>query len=371
MHSLVPFVDLNAQYLQLKSSIDEAIAEVLSCSNFILGPVVENFEHRFADFIGVKEAIGVGTGTDALTLVFQALGIGPGDQVLVPANTFIASALGVHMAGAEPVPVDVDSNTHLLDLEQAATRITYRTKAILPVHLYGMVCDMGSVGAFADAHKLHVVEDAAQAHGAIWNSKRAGSFGIAGCFSFFPSKNLGGFGDGGMVLTNDLGVAERIRLLRNYGSTKKYIHDIAGTNSRLDAIQAAVLNVKLDQLDKWNQRRIDVAGAYYEGLSTINEIHQPYFDRNSPGQHVFHLYVVRVRNRDDLIAHLKEQGIATGVHYPVPFFLQEAFSFLGYSPGFCVKAEQLSSEVLSLPMFPEITSKQVKVVIDAIKSFYE
>lgn len=367
---MVPFVDLKLQFELFREDFQRAFLKVCLSGEYILGSEVTRFEKRFGEFLGVKEAVGVATGTDALHLALRALDVKPGDEILVPANTFIASAIGVYGLGGIPVPVDVDPDTYLMDLRDAETRVTKRTKGVMPVHLYGQSMDMEAVLAFSNKHNLFVIEDACQAHGGKWKEQRVGSFGIAGCFSFYPSKNLGAFGDGGLVAANDPGFAEKIRLLRNYGSKKKYVHDTFGTNSRLDSIHAAILNVKLDFLDEWNAKRFLAACRYVEGLKGVNEVQVPVFDRNDKFRHVFHLFVIQCDRRDELISHLEKRNIQCGVHYPVPIYLHKAFESLGFKKGMCPITERLSGRILSLPIFPEITHEQIDTVLDAVREFY-
>ncbi|MBN2287742.1 MAG: DegT/DnrJ/EryC1/StrS family aminotransferase [Candidatus Glassbacteria bacterium] len=367
---MIPFVDLKKQYEIYGDELDSRIRQVCSSAAFILGPAVEQFEKNFASYLGVSDAVGVASGTDALRLSCEALGLGPGDEVLVPANTFIATAIGVHQAGAVPVPVDNDPDSYLMDLSAARKHLTGRTRALIPVHLYGRCLDMEAVGKFAAAHGLQVIEDACQAHGARLNGKRAGSFAPLGCFSFYPGKNLGAFGDGGLVATDDPSLAEKLRLLRNYGSTRKYIHELPGGNSRLDSVQAAVLDFKLQHLDEWNSKRFAAACLYSELLQGIGQVRPPVFDRDNPHSHVFHLFVIRCEKRDELLAFLGEKGIQCGIHYPVPLHLQKAFAHLGLGPGSYPVAEEAAGKILSLPMFPEITAEQVRAVAGTIKEFY-
>lgn len=366
---MIPLVDLKVQYLAHREALEAAMQEVCASGVFILGPQVTAFESRFAAYCGAREAVGVASGTDALRLACEVLDTGPGDEVLVPANTFIATAVAVHQTGAAPVPVDVDPVSYLIDLGDAARRVTSRTRAIMPVHLYGRAADMDAVLEFAARHGLAVIEDACQAHGATWRGKRVGSFGAAGCFSFYPAKNLGAFGDGGMLVTNDAGLAERARLLRNYGSVRKYEHELPAGNSRLDTLQAAILDVKLEFLDAWNRRRFDIACRYDAGLRDVPGVQPPEFDRNNPAAHVFHLYVVQCERRDALAAFLAQRGIQTGIHYPVPLHLHRAFAHLGLGPGAYPVAEALAGRVLSLPMYPELTDEEVDAVVDAVRAF--
>ena len=367
---MIPFVDLKNQFQIYRPEFEAAMGGVLESAGFILGPAVSRFEKNYAGFLGTAEAVGVANGTDALRLALEAIGVGPGDEVLVPANTFIATAIAVHQVGARPVPVDIDEYSFLIDLPDAEKRLTSQTRAIIPVHLYGQAADMDALMDFADSHKITVIEDACQSHGACWQGRRTGSFGAAGCFSFYPGKNLGAFGDAGLVATNDPDLAERLHLLRNYGSKKKYYHELPGGNSRLDSIQAAVLDVKLKYLQDWNRNRFAAAVRYSDGLAGVPNVKAPAFDRDDPERHVFHLYVINCDRRDDLAAFLNERQIQSGVHYPVPIHLHEAFRHLGYGPGDFPVAEGLAGRILSLPMFPEITADQTTAVVDAIKEFF-
>ena len=366
----IPFIDLKLHYERHRSLLEPVILSVCASGQYILGSKVSEFERRFADFLGVREAVGVASGTDAITLSCQALGIGEGDEVLIPANTFIASAMGIFNLGATPIPIDVHPETLLMDLNDAEKKVGSKTKAIMPVHLYGRSVDLSILMEFATRHRISVIEDACQAHGASWNGKRVGSFGTFGCFSFYPSKNLGALGDGGMIATQDPSLAEQLRLLRNYGSVQKYVHKISGTNSRLDAIQAAILNVKLDYVDKFNNARFRAACRYAQSLDGLPEIKVPCFERENPSAHVFHLFVIQCTRRDELQAYLTQNGIQCGIHYPVPLHLHLAFSKLNFKEGACPVTESMARTILSLPMFPEITDQQVDRVVAAIKVFY-
>jgi dTDP-4-amino-4,6-dideoxygalactose transaminase len=370
MEIIVPFVDIRKQYLLNRNALDQAMHNTCETGAFILGPEVNRFERDFAEYLGVSDAVGLASGTDALRLAAAALGIGPGDEVLVPDNTFIATALAIYSLGATPVPVDIDPVTYLLDLSDAKTRLTTRTKAIIPVHLYGRCCDMDAVMAFAREHGLIVIEDACQAHGAIWKGKRAGTFGDAGCFSFYPSKNLGAFGDGGLVATNDLQLADKLRRARNYGSLTKNCHETPGENSRLDGIQAAVLNVKLPFLEEWNRARFKAACRYTELLEGVRGVQVPDFDHANISRHVFHLFVIQCEKRDNLLAYLEGKGIQAGIHYPVPIHGHQAFSSLVLGNGEYPVAVGLAEKILSLPIFPEITDDQLAYVASAVEAFY-
>jgi len=368
LSSPIPFVDLAAQHRALDRPLREATSRILETSGFILGEDVVAFEREFATFIGVKHAIGVACGLDALTLSLRALGIGRGDEVLVPANTFIATALAVVQAGAKPVLVDVDPEIYSIDPALAAKAINKKTKAIIPVHLYGQSADMDAIREIAEKHKLLVVEDACQAHGAVYkNDERCGGMSDAGCFSFYPSKNLGALGDGGMITTNRDDVAEELRTIRNYGQTKKNVHTVKGVNSRLDAMQAAILRVKLRHLPKWNESRRRHAGHYTEALHGL-PVAAPV--ETQGGTHVYRLYVVRAPRRDELQHHLEALGVSCGVHYPVPIHLQEAFADLGKGAGSFPVAERLASEILSLPMYPEMADSDVDTVCESISAFF-
>ena len=358
----VPFVDLQAQYGSIRHEVDRAIADVLERASFVLGPQVTTFEERFAEYTGTTYTVSVESGTAALKLALLALGIGPGDEVIVPANTYIASAIAVSAAGAVPVLVDVD-DAYLIDPAAIEAAITPRTRAIMPVHLYGQIVPMNAVLEIADRYGLFVVEDACQAHGAKWQSRRAGSIGTVGCFSFYPGKNLGAYGDGGAIVTNDPTLADRLRLLRDFGHRKKYEHVIKGDNCRLDALQAAVLDVKLRYLDEWNERRRDHA-AMYDTLLTAAGFPTPkVLDAEA---HVFHLYVTQVEDRENVQRRLSERGIQTGIHYPIPIHLQPAYAELGLHAGRFPVTERAAAVILSLPMFAELSGEQIRYVVDSL-----
>jgi len=362
----VQFVDLKAQYQTIKPEIDQAIQNVVSNTAFILGKAVSDFEQKFANYCEVKHCIGVNSGTSALILALQALGIRKGDKVITAANTFIATAEAISLVGATPVFLDVEEENYNLDPTKLKKAITKKIRAIIPVHLYGQPADMDPILKIAEEKGIPVIEDACQAHGALYNGKKTGSWGVMGCFSFYPGKNLGAYGEGGAVTTNDDQLAEKIRMLRDHGSSKKYLHEYIGNNCRLEGIQGAVLSVKLNHLDKWNESRRRNAGLYrifLEGSS----VKLP--EEMSYAKHVYHLFVVRVKNREKLIDILKEKGIFTGIHYPIPNHLQNAYSFLGYQKGSFPVTEGCSEEILSLPMFPELTEEQIKYTADCIKEF--
>ena len=348
---MIPFLDLGAAYRELKDEIDTAIGRVLASGWYILGPELEAFEEEWAAYCGAKHAVGVGNGLDALTLALRAFGIGPGDEVIVPSNTYIATWLAVSAVGARPVPVEPDPATHNIDPERTEAALTPATRAIMPVHLYGQPADLDPILAIARSHGLAVVEDAAQAHGARYKGRWIGAHGDAVCWSFYPGKNLGALGDGGAVTTNRADVADRIRVLRNYGSRRKYVNEARGVNSRLDPVQAAVLRVKLRHLDAWNARRAQVAEVYLQGLAGSDLVlpHVPEW-----AEPAWHLFVVRSPNRDALQARLAEAGVQTLIHYPVPPHMQEAYADLGLAVDTLPRARRLSGEVLSLPMGPHL-----------------
>jgi dTDP-4-amino-4,6-dideoxygalactose transaminase len=365
---VVPFVDLAAQHRTIESDVNAAIHEVLRRCDFILGSAVEKFEAEFARFVGVQFAIGVSSGLDALRLMLQALNIGGSDEVILPANSYIATALAVSAAGAKPTLVDCDPSTYNIASEQIEAAITPQTRAIMPVHLTGQAADMDAILAIARRHSLHVLEDAAQAHGTRYKGRPCGGLGLAAGFSFYPGKNLGAFGDGGLVSTNQAELAERLRRLRNYGQQRKYQHVEKGLNARLDTLQAAVLYVKLKHLVKWNDARVAHALHYRQALAGVGDI---CFQSTAPfSDHIYHLLVIETDRRDALQRHLTTCGIHTGIHYPIPIHLQPAYSDLGYRHGSFPNAERLASRMLSLPMFAELTEMQLERVTDAIKAFY-
>lgn len=365
----IPFLDVRAAYLELQDHLDEAYRRVMQSGWYILGSEVEAFEREFAGYCGARHCVGVGNGLDALQLILRAYQIGPGAEVIVPANTFIATWLAVVHAGAVPVPVEPDAKTYNVDVAQIEMAITARTRAIMPVHLYGQAADMDAILALARRHDLKVIEDAAQAHGARSRGRRVGTFGDAGAFSFYPIKNLGAFGDGGAVVTNDDALAERVRLLANYGSRDKYVHEVQGLNSRLDPLQAAFLRVKLACLDSWNERRRTIAQRYRQALLGLPDLVLP--EVPSWAEPVWHLFVVRHPRRDLLQQHLQQAGIATLIHYPTPPHLSGAFQRLGFEPGSYPVAEQLAVTVLSLPIGPHLQPGQQDEVLAALKSYLD
>jgi dTDP-4-amino-4,6-dideoxygalactose transaminase len=365
----IPLVDLQAQYRTLQPDVDGAVHRVLQRGDFILGREVGEFETAFARFVGTRHCVGVASGTDALSLSLRALGVGPGDKVLLPANTFIATALAVSYAGATPVLADVDPVSNTLDVGRARRSLPAGLKAVIPVHLYGQPADMDAVLELARQKGLLVVEDAAQAHGAAHTRGRCGTFGQAAAFSFYPGKNLGAYGDGGAVCTDDDALAERLRLLRNWGSTVKYVHPVQGFNSRLDTVQAAVLLVKLRHLAEGNRRRRQVAGWYRELLRPLaDEVELP---QEAPwtAEHVYHLFVVHLRraDRDSVLGRLRQSGVGAGIHYPVPIHLQEAYADLGLGPGSFPVTEGSARRILSLPLYPELTRGQAEAVVRSLR----
>ena len=368
----VPFVDLSQQHHLLRSELLNALAAVADRGDYILGHAVTHFEQAFAATCGARFGVGVGSGTDALALGLRACGIGSGDQVILPVNTFVATLIGVLQAGATPVFVDCDPETGLLDLAAAERAMTGKTRAIIPVHLYGQMVSPHALQSLAESYGVTIFEDAAQAHGAERDGVRAGSLGLAAAFSFYPSKNLGAMGDGGMVLTQQDTVAQAVRSLRNYGSTRKYYHtDAGGTNSRLDTLQAAILQVKLAHLQAWNCDRNRLARRYDDALKPLSAAGIKPLTNHSGSGHVYHLYVLRVTgdcaiDRARLQQELTNCNIQSGIHYPVPCHLQPAFQHLGYQLGSFPIAEQLSQEILSLPMYPGMTDDQLDYVVDQV-----
>lgn len=368
----IPFVDLKIQYQSIKKQIDAAISEVITNTRFIQGKEVSLFEQEFAKFLGVKYCIGVNSGTDALILGIRALGLKPGDEVIVPVNTFIATALGVSENKFKPVFVDMDPEDYGMDLMDLEKKITSKTRAILPVHLFGQPEKLDEINKIIkkSGKKMYLIEDACQAHGAKYKGKKVGTMGIFSAFSFYPGKNLGAYGDGGAIVTNDTKLAETYHMLREYGSKVKYIHDTVGTNTRLDTIQAAILRVKLQYLKKWNKKRQQNAAFYTTLLhKELPNIKTPLkiFGRES----VFHLYVIEVDKRDELLTYLNSHGVQALIHYPIPLHLQKAFEDLGYKKGDFPNAEKSAKRILSLPMYPELTKEQMEYVVRTIKTFYE
>ncbi len=361
----VPFLDLQAQYRSIKKDIDPAIQHVIDTCAFALGPAVERFERAFAKYCGTRHCIAVGNGTSAIELILMAHGIGPGDEVITVANSFFASAEAISLVGATPVLIDCREDDALIDTTKIEAAVTAKTKAILPVHLYGQCADMDTVKAIAAKHNLLVLEDACQAHGSGYKGKRAGNLANAAAFSFYPGKNLGAYGEGGAVTTDDDGIAKKIRMLRDHGMSEKYKHAVVGRNERMDGIQGAVLDVKLKHLEQWNAARRSHAALYQDLLNDNPNV--ILFKTHADRVHNYHLFVVRVKNRDSVQAKLKAKGIQTSIHYPIPIHLQAAYSGK-WKPGDFPVSEQLANELLSLPMYAELTSKQIKEVCDALKA---
>ncbi len=364
----IPFVDLRAQYASLAPEVQRAISDVFERGDFVLGEAVALFEGEFAAYCEAEHAVGVDSGTSALELALRALGIGPGDEVITVANTFVATASAISCTGARPVFVDINPATYNMDVSRIEEAVTTRTTAIIPVHLYGQPADMDSILEIAQRHNLAVIEDACQAHGARYKGRRVGSLGHAAAFSFYPSKNLGGCGDGGMLVTGDHGIAERVRMLRNHGQRVKYQHLVQGYNHRLDTIQAAILRVKLKHLDAWNALRRKHAQMYGALLGPDLVATPAEMDY---AEAVYHLYVIRAQERDSLQAHLRSKGVETGIHYPIPIHKQPAYQDLAYDKQRLPVTEACAREVLSLPMYPELTSAQIESVVEAIKGSIE
>lgn len=362
----VPFLDLKAQYRTIKPEIDPAMQSVIDSCAFALGPAVEKFERAFAAYCGVKHCIGVGSGTAALELILRALDIGPGDEVITVANTFFASAEAVSLVGATPILADCREEDALINPEDIKKRITKKTRAIIPVHLYGQCADMDALAAIAKKHGVSLIEDACQAHGSTYKGAKAGSLAFAAAFSFYPGKNLGAFGEGGGITTDDDSLAEKVRMLRDHGMPEKYKHSLVGYNERMDGIQGAVLDVKLKYLDRWNSARRSHSATYRKLLSKDPRV--KLFSEYSDREQNYHLFVIRVPNRDKVQQNLKAKGIATGIHYPIPIHLQKAYAGMGWKKGDFPIAEKLAGEILSLPMFAEMTEEQVKEVCAVLQS---
>jgi dTDP-4-amino-4,6-dideoxygalactose transaminase len=362
----VPFADLNAQYSSIKDEVLVEINTVLNSSSFILGPKVDEFERDFSRFCGSKFCIGVDSGLSAIQLALLAAGVGPGDEVITAANTFIATASAISFAGARPVLVDIDPETYNMDPSLLARAITDKTRAVIPVHLYGQPADMDPILEISGERGLAVIEDSAQAHGATYRGKRAGTMGDAGCFSFYPGKNLGAYGDGGAITTDDGELADRVRKMRNYGQDSKYHHVAPAYNKRLDSIQAAVLIAKLRHLGEWNANRRDNA-ALYDSLLSDSSVVTP--SKLDCVEHVYHLYVIRSGDRDGLMEHLESRGVSCGLHYPIPIHLHPIYQDLGYRAGDFPVSEEVSAKILSLPIVPEISRDQVSYVAECIQQF--
>ena len=364
----VPFLDLKAQYASIRDEVGEALQNVLDNTAFASGPFVAKFEKEYAEFCDSEFAIGVGSGTSALWLTLLALGIGYGDEVITASDSFIATAEAISFCGATPVFVDVEEETYNLNPELIKAAITPRTKAIIPVHLFGQPANMDPIIAVAKKHKLLVIEDACQAHGAEYKGRRTGSLGLAGCFSFYPGKNLGAYGEGGIITTSNKELNDRIRMLRDHGQSQKYYHEIVGWNDRMDGFQGAILSVKLKYLMEWNEKRRSHAKRYSVQLAQLSDVITPVEAKHA--RHIYHVYAIRTERRDELMNFLKENEIYCGIHYPVPIHLQNAYKSLGYKPGSLPVTEKCANEFLSLPMFPELKDSQIDFIVDAIKRFF-
>ncbi|MDZ7267409.1 MAG: DegT/DnrJ/EryC1/StrS family aminotransferase [candidate division KSB1 bacterium] len=364
----IPFLDMTRQHVTLQPEIEAAMARVCRRAWFILGEELEAFEQEFAAYLGARFGVGVGSGTEALHLALLACGVQPGDEVITVPNTAVPTISAISFAQATPVLVDIDPDTFTMNVAQVEAAITARTRVLLPVHLYGQTADLAPLLEIARRHNLRVVEDACQAHGATYGRRKAGTCGDAGCFSFYPSKNLGAYGDAGLVCTDQPEIAERLRLLRNYGQTRRYYHATKGFNSRLDELQAAILRTKLPHLDRWNARRQELAQRYDELLRDL-PLTLP--RRAAHGQHVFHLYVVRTPQRDQLCAFLTERGVQTIIHYPVPVHLQEAYRDLNLAAGCLPEAEHAAREIVSLPLYPEMRAEEIEFVAACIREFFQ
>ena len=363
----IKFGDLQREYAELQPELDEAVLRVTRSGWFILGRELEQFEAAFAAYLGAAHCIGCASGTDAVALALMAAGVGPGDEVLTVAHTAVPTISALSMVGARPVFVDIRPDTCLMDVEQVEAAITPRTRAILPVHLYGQCADMHPLLAIGRRRGIPVIEDCAQAHGATYGGRKAGTMGLIAAFSFYPSKNLGCYGDGGAVVTNDPATAEKLRMLRNYGQRRRYHHEIVGINSRLDELQAAILSVKLPRLDAWNRRRRQIAALYTAGLADLplqTPVERP------AGGHVYHLYVIRAGERDRLQAFLAGRDIQTLIHYPIPAHLQPAYAHLGYVEGCLPETERAAQTILSLPIYPQLSDDEAGRIVGAIREFY-
>jgi len=363
----VPFLDLKAQYNSLKDEISVAFQEVMDNTAFAGGKFVAQFEGEFASYCQTDFAIAVNSGTSALWLALLALGIDEGDEVITVPSTFIATAEAISFCGAKPVFVDIDEKLYNMNPELIEAAINERTKAIIPVHLFGQPADMDPILTIAKKYRLYVIEDACQAHGAEYKGKRAGSMGDAGCFSFYPGKNLGAYGEGGAVITNKIEIDEKIRMLRDHGQSKKYYHAMIGWNARMDGFQGAILNVKLKRLAVWNEARRNNAMLYNKLLNDVEGVVIP--READYAKHVYHVYAIRMQNRDELMKFLAEKEISTGIHYPIPVHLQEAYQFLGLGEGSFPVAEKCAKEFVSLPMFPELDDAQIEFTVEQIKQF--
>jgi dTDP-4-amino-4,6-dideoxygalactose transaminase len=361
----VPFLDLRSHHEPIMRELMDAFRQVTEASAFAGGPFVTAFETEFAAFCGSQFALGVASGTDALWLALLALGVGPGDEVITVPNSFMATAEAISLCGARPVFVDVDQDTYTMNVEQLESAITLRTQAIIPVHIFGQVADMDAILSIARRHGTPVVEDACQAHGATYKGRKAGSLGVAGCFSFYPGKNLGAFGEAGAVTTDEPELRSKVQVLRDHGQSSKYYHSHIGWNARMDGIQGAVLSLKLRRLSQVNAARRANATLYDRLLADVPEVIRPVAAQY--GEHAYHIYAVRVADRDGVLQRMAARGVNCGIHYPVPIHLQKAYTFLGLGPGSYPVAEQAASELLSLPMYPELTHAQIEFVVQALK----
>jgi len=365
----IPFADLSREYKEISGEIDLAVKKVLESGWFILGKELESFERNFAAYIGTKFAVGCASGTDAITLALMAAGIGRGDEVIIQTNTCIPSISGIVCTGAIPVFCDIINDSLMISPDDIRRRITDKTKAIMPVNLFGSSANYDEILKISREFNVKVIEDCAQSHGSLFNGKRTGTFGLEGCFSFYPSKNLGCYGDGGAVVTNDEMIYHKLLMIRNYGQEKRYYHTVFGLNSRLDELQAAILNVKLNYLEDWNQRRTAISRVYDESFLNKSYITPLKFEPNVSS--VYHLYLIKVNDRDDLQRHLANCGIQTLIHYPVPCHLQQAYKYLGYREGDLPVSEANAKKILSLPIFPQMTEDEVHSVINSIIGYYE
>lgn len=363
----VPFLDLRPAYREVQAGLEAAARRVMESGWYVLGEEVEAFEREFAAYCGAKHCVGVGSGLDALILILRAYEIGPGSEVIVPANTYIATWLGISYAGARPVPVEPNLNTHNLDPNRIEAAITAQTRALMPVHLYGQPAEMDAIREIAYRHKLKVIEDAAQAHGSLYRGKRVGHLGSAAAFSFYPTKNLGAFGEAGAVVTDDDEIADRVRILRNYGSRTRYHNEVKGTNSRLDPLQASFLRVKLQYLDEWNSRRSKVAGKYLDALKGFPNLILPSVAVGA--EPVWHLFVLRHRNREKLVKHLNDSGVGTLVHYPIPPHLSGAYANEGWKRGDFPLTEELAETVFSIPINPHLDGDAIAYVVQTLREF--
>ena len=364
----IPFVDLKAQYHSIKSEIDTAIQNVINETAFIKGKYVQKFEEDYADAYGVKNCISCANGTDAIYIALKALGVGPGDEVITVANSWISTSETITQTGATPVFVDIEPEYYTIDVSRIEEKITPKTKAIIPVHLFGQPAEMDAIMDICKRHNLLLIEDCAQAHFAEWKGQKVGTMGVAGTFSFFPGKNLGAYGDAGAIISNNEEFATKARMFANHGALKKHHHEFEGINSRMDGMQAAILSVKLKYINQWTDLRIQHAKKYNDLLSVVSNIVTPVTHQDA--KHVFHLYVIRTQHRNELQAHLKENEISTGIHYPTALPFLKAYDYLEHKPTDFPVAYQYQDEILSLPMFPELTKEHISYICDCIASFF-